>query len=170
MSIQVRPKSRADLPKGRFVIKSRDLRPSKRLAMRTYLQEVNIPGFTNSVSTYAEKVSLLETIITTGLDMVLSLRSKTVYSNEPPWINPTLKNLIKKRQKALAQASLQQFRLPRNKVNRERKACRAKYYEEKVNHLKECKPSMWRKEVKKLSGMSSFSKDQDDVIKSLQHI
>ena len=59
MSIQVRPKSRVDLPKGRFVIKSRDLRPSKRLAMRTYLQEVNIPGFTNSVSTCAEKVSLL---------------------------------------------------------------------------------------------------------------
>ena len=49
MSIQVRPKSRVDLPKGRFVIKSRDLRPSKCLAMRTYLQQVNIPGFTNSV-------------------------------------------------------------------------------------------------------------------------
>ena len=48
MSIQVRPKSRVDLPKGRFVIKSRDLQQSKRLAMRTYLQ-VNIPGFTNSV-------------------------------------------------------------------------------------------------------------------------
>ena len=84
ISIQVRLKSRADLPKGRFVIKSRDLRPSKRLAMRTYLQEVNIPGFTNSV--------------------------------------PTLKNLITKRMEALAQGNLQQFRLLRNKVIRERMA------------------------------------------------
>ena len=61
-------------------------------------------------------------------------------------------------------------RLLRNKVNRERKTCRAKYYEAKVNYLKECKPSMWWKEVKKLSGMSSFSKDEDNVIKSLQLI
>ena len=29
---------------------------------------------------------------------------------------------------------------------------------------------MWWKEVKKLSGMSSVSRDQDDVIKLLQHI
>lgn len=109
MSIQVKPKLRANLPKGRFVVKSRDLRPSKRLAKRTYLREVNIPEFTNSVATCTEKASLLETIITTGLDMVLPLQSKTVHSSEPPWINPTLKNLIKKRQKALAQSNLQQF-------------------------------------------------------------
>ena len=30
-----------------------------------------------------------------------------------------------------------------NRVNRERKACRAKYFKAKVEHLKECKPSAW---------------------------
>ncbi|KAK2563987.1 hypothetical protein P5673_012191 [Acropora cervicornis] len=42
----------------------------------------------------------------------------------------------------------------RNCVNRERKICRAKYYEAKVSNLKKCKPSVWWKEVKKLSGMT----------------
>ena len=53
------------------MVKSRDLLPNKRVAIRTYLREVNIPEFTNSVVTCTEKASLLETIITTSLDMVL---------------------------------------------------------------------------------------------------
>ena len=69
MSIQVKPKLRSELQKPRFTVKSRDLRPNKRLAIQTYLQEVNISTFTNSLTTCAEKESLLETIIKTGLDM-----------------------------------------------------------------------------------------------------
>ena len=33
-------------------------------------------------------------------------------------------------------------------MNRERKACRAKYFQAKVEHLKECKPSAWGNEIK----------------------
>lgn len=152
MSIQVKPKLRSELQKPRFTVKSRDLRPNKRLAIQTYLQEVNIPTFTNSLTTCAQKASLLETIIKTDLDMLLPLRSITVHSNDPPWINPALKYPIRRRQRALAQGNLPCFRLIRNRVNRERKTCWAKYYEAKVNHLKVCKPSMWWKEVKELSG------------------
>ena len=42
VSIKVNPKSRAQLPKLRKTIKSRDLRPSKRLAIGTYLQQVDV--------------------------------------------------------------------------------------------------------------------------------
>jgi hypothetical protein len=73
---------------------------------------------------------MLETIINTGLDIIIPLRSKTIHSNEPPWINPALKDLIKRRQKALAHDNLPLFRLLRNRVNRERKTCRGKYYTE----------------------------------------
>lgn len=98
------------------------------------------------------------------------MRTKIIHSNEPPWINHALKGLIKRRQKALAQENLPLFRLLRNRVNRERKTCRGKYYEAKIAHLKECKPSVWWKEVKKLSGMSSASRHSDDFAKSLHHI
>lgn len=170
MTIELKPKTRSQLSKLRLTVKSRDLRPSSRLAMGTYLQQVNVPALLNTVDTCAEKVTLFESIVKTGLDLVLPLRSKTIHLNEPPWFNSALKDLIRTRQRALSQGNLPQFRLLRNRVNRERKICRARYYEAKVAHLKECKPSGWWKEVKKLSGMSPASGGRGDIIKSLQHI
>ena len=55
-------------------------------------------------------------------------------------------------------------------MNRERKACRAKYFQAKVEHLKECKPSAWWNEIKKLSGCSPASTERSYVKKSLQHL
>ena len=55
-------------------------------------------------------------------------------------------------------------------MNRERKACRAKYFQAKVEHLKECKPSAWWNEIKKLSGCSPASTERSYVTKSLQHL
>ena len=53
-------------------------------------------------------------------------------------------------------------------MNRERKSCRAKFYESKVEHLKESKPAAWWSEFKKLSGMSTT---KDAELTSLyQHI
>ena len=55
-------------------------------------------------------------------------------------------------------------------MNRERKACRAKYFQAKVEHLKECKPSAWWNEIKKLSGCSPASTERSYVTKSLRHL
>ena len=55
-------------------------------------------------------------------------------------------------------------------MNRECKFCRQRYYDSKVSQLKECKPSAWWNEVKKLSGMSSAVRDPDELMRSLQHI
>ena len=41
MSVEVQPKDRPQLSDSRLKIKTRDLKPSNRLAMRTYLQEVD---------------------------------------------------------------------------------------------------------------------------------
>ena len=55
-------------------------------------------------------------------------------------------------------------------MNRERKACRAKYFQAKVEHLKECKPSAWWNEIKKLRGCSPASTERSYAMKSLQHL
>ena len=55
-------------------------------------------------------------------------------------------------------------------MNRERKACRAKYFQAKVEHLRECKPSAWWNEIKKLSRCSPASTERSYVTKSLQHL
>ena len=153
----VQPKDRVQLPAARFTVQKRDLRPNSRLAIRSYLKEVNVSTLLDTTDTCADKVSLFETIVKTGLDFILPMRSKTIHTNEPPWITATLKDLIKKHQKALAQGDMEEFKQLRNRVNCERKSCRSKFYEAKVQHLKSCRSSTWWREVKKLCGLSSAS-------------
>ena len=55
-----------------------------------------------------------------------------------------------------------------SQINRQRKKCRAKYYENSVHHLKQCKPSAWWKEVKNLSGMNVVGGISDEMVKALR--
>ena len=98
----------------------------------------------------------------------MPMKSETVVSNEPPWITSSLRNLIKLRQNALKCGNSVEFKRLRNLINRGRKQCRAKYYEAKVKHLKDCKPADWWKDVKKLSGMKSAYSTKDEVYRSLE--
>ena len=170
MSVEVQPKDRSQLPDSRSTIKTRDLKPSNRLAIRTYLQEVDAYTLVGNVHGCAEKVSIFQSIIQHGLDSVLPLRSKAIHSRDPPRINPGLKDLIRWQQRALAENNQPIFRFLRNRVNHERKICRWWYYDSKVSQLKECKPSAWWSGVKKLSGTSTAVRDSEELMRSLQHI
>ena len=163
MSVEVQPKDRSQLPDSRSTIKTRDLKPSNRLAIRTYLQEVDAYTLVGNVHGCAEKVSIFQSIIQHGLDSVLPLQSKAIHSRDPPWINPGLKDLIRQQQRALAENNQPIFRFLRNRVNHERKICRWWYYDSKVSQLKECKPSAWWSGVKKLSGTSSAVRDSEEL-------
>ena len=168
--MEIQPKLRAKPSQLMKTIISRDLRPSKRHAMQIYLEHVDVPRLLDTVETCTDKLSLFENVIKTGLDFIIPLRSQIIHRSEPPWFNDKLENLIKRRQCALAKGKMDTFRTLRNCMNRERKICRAKYYEAKVSHLKECKPSVWWKEVKKVSGMTPASETRDDTSKLLQHL
>ena len=142
----------------------------KHLAMRAYLEAVDVHALVDSKNSCEEKVDMLEKIVNTGMDTLLPMRSKTVVINEPPWVNQSLKKMIRGRQKALAQGDFVTFRILRNRINRERKTCRAKYYDSKVRHLKDCEPANWWKEVKKLSGNSAATSQRVDPTSILQYI
>ena len=167
-SIEVQPLKRTKQSTTKTIIKSRDLRPTKRLAIRTYLEEVNIKTLIDCIDTCEGKVKIFEDIVNTGINVLLPIKSKTIHSNEPAWVNRKLKRLISTRQKALAKGEHAEYRALRNRVNRERKSCRARFYELKVEHLKENKPATWWSEIKKLSGKST---PKDTELTSLyQHI
>ena len=102
MSIEVQPKARIKSNSSTTTIQSRDMRPSKRLAMRTYLEGVDLDTILNSADSCEDKTSLLEQIIKTGLDHVMPMRARKVHSTEPPWITSSLKNLLQRRQSALS--------------------------------------------------------------------
>ena len=118
-SVEIQPKLRAKPSQSKEIIISRDLRPSKRHAMQIYLENVDVPRLLDTVGSCAEKVSLFENIVKTGLDLITPLRSKTIHRREAPWLNDKLKILIKRRQCALAKGNMDTFRMLRNCVNRE---------------------------------------------------
>ena len=78
-----------------------------------------------------------------------------------PWMNESLKSLIMKRQKAFCAygPDSAQFKYFRNLVNRQRKICRGKYYESKIQHLKGENPKRWWDETKRLCGLKTSHSD-----------
>lgn len=110
----------------------------------------------------------MEEAIISGMDAIMPLKEKSESANEAPWMNSSLKRLRRRWQKVLTSNNLAEYEQLRNKVNRDRKACRAKYYNAKVKDLKACKPARWWKEIKQLS---SFSKvERASPIADLQHL
>ena len=102
MSIEVQPQARIKSNSSTTTIQSRNMRPSKRLTMRTYLESVDLDTLLNSADSCEDKTSLLGQIIKTGLDHVMPMRTRKVHSTEPPWITSSLKNLLQRRQSALS--------------------------------------------------------------------
>ena len=79
-----------------------------------------------------------------------------------------LNSLTHDRQTGFARGEEASFRRIRNRVNRLRKSCRPKYYESKVEHLRDCAPRRWWNEVKRLGGMQSATRtDPTSVLKRL---
>lgn len=66
-------------------------------------------------------------------------------------------------QRAFHDNNINLYHIYRNRVNRERKRCRSKYFALKVKPLKETKPSLRWREVKRISGMVSASGPEDLV-------
>ena len=62
-----------------------------------------------------------------------------IHPTDAPWMTQKLKSLILGRQKAFHMHGVysRQFKYYRNRVDRERIVCRAKYYESHIKQLKE---------------------------------
>jgi hypothetical protein len=89
-------------------------------------------------------------------------RQIRVCKADAPWINHKLKSLIVKKQQAFITNNWENsnlFKYYRYLVNRERKICRAKYYESKIQKLKGKHPRKWWSEVKRLSKMKIRGQD-----------
>ena len=169
-SVFVPPLSRSQVPNPTCRTKSRDLRPTKRLALTRCLEEVNINQLVNNETSCDDKAKTFEMIINNGLDAIAPIREKVIITNESPWGSSSFKKLIRNRQKAFTQGDLMTFRKLRNQVNRERKKLRAKYYDVKVKQLGNCAAATWWKEIKRLSGISEHVTRRDDTVSMLSNI
>ena len=101
------------------------------------------------------KLQLFVELVQIGRGNIMPLQTTKLHVNVPTWFTPELKDLIKLRQRAFKNDDKELFRLYRNRVNRERKICRARFFSSKVQHLKESKPSQWWNDVEKNSRYDS---------------
>lgn len=152
----VKVKSKSSFVHPKKVVYSRDLRPSVRSAISSFLGNIDW-SIISSFPTCEARLGFFENIVQIGLDNIAPIKPHVVHDNEPPWINPHFKSLIKQRQNALSNGDMPKFRSLRNIVNRERKKCRSNFFSSKVQQLKETKPKNWWKAVKAISGMDPIS-------------
>ena len=158
--IMVYPKNRLPQAFSRRSMSKRDTRHSKRNELGRYLCNCDW-SILNSLTNCEEKVQLFADLIRIGLDNIMPLQTFKLHVNDQPWVTPEFKNLIKHRQKAFVKGDKQLYNLYRNRVNRERKSCRARFYSSKVQQLKDTKPHQWWRDVKKIAGMTSSSVPDD---------
>lgn len=98
----------------------------------------------------------------------MPIKRTKLHVNDPPWISPEFKKIIKLRQKAFISGDSALFKHYRNLVNRERKTCCSKFFTAKVHQLKHTKPRQWWNAVEWIAGMSPASGPED--LFSLLHI
>ena len=96
-------------------------------------------------------------VVSAMMDCFFPNKPTSVRESDKPWMNSSLKSSISKRQKSLHKygRNSQAYRFWRNKVQRDVKVARRKYYANSVQKLKSANPSRWWKEVKSIGGLSS---------------
>ena len=154
------PRNRCDKSGSRKLVITRDMRPSRKSELGRYLTSCNW-SILDHLKTCEEKLELFTDLINLGINTIMPNKRITLHVNDPPWITANFKNLIKKRQAAFSNGNIELFRYYRNRVNRERKICREKFYSSKVEHLKKSKPSRWWREVKQIAGMTPLTGAED---------
>ena len=82
-------------------------------------------------------------------------------TKDDSWMTPELKSTIIKRQRAFHDfcPNSIQYKFYRSTVNPKRKLRKSKFYESKIQHLKDKNPKRWWNEVKRLSGSLLHSGD-----------
>ena len=134
----------------------RDLRPSNLQRFSQWITSYDWPSILQTED-YELKYKKFHEAITNMLEKLLPIKPTRVRQSNNPWMTPSLKCSILKRQRMLHKygKSSVTFKYWRNKAIVDVKSARTKYYSSSVSKLKHSNPSKWWKEVKSIGGLSS---------------
>ena len=74
------------------------------------------------------------------IDTYLPIKEVTIHTNDKPWVTDSFKDLIIRRQAALSANNRPLYNRLRNRINRQSKHLRSKYYHSKVKPPQGVKP------------------------------
>ena len=153
LTVTISPSKRQRSTNRKKTISVRKRNKSSVEALGRFLSKIDW-SVLDSLSTIEDHLNYFSDIVMVGLNSMMPLKVVKLHVDDTPWMTPYLKDLIWKRQKALKENNTSLFKIYRNKVNSERKAAKSKYYQSKVEHLKDTDPKKWWSICKKIGGMS----------------
>ena len=160
-TVMVTPKHRDTSSSTKKSVFRRDRGASRKASMGRYLASLDWAVLFTSLESCKEMMQVFQEMVHTGLDLLMPVKQTRVCTADAPWMTQSLKMLILRRQNAFNTAGPNSalFKYYRNLVNRERKACKSRYYESKIQQMKGENPKRWWNEVKRLSAMTSHNGD-----------
>ena len=99
-----------------------------------------------------EKWENFVTTTTEAFNRYFPAKRVTVHSSDAPWMTPRLKRLISQRNWAFHSCPVL-YRKVRNRVIREIKTVKARYYPDKIHQLKHANNTQWYNRIKALCGL-----------------
>jgi len=92
------------------------------------------------------------------LDHFMPWVERAQYTTEKPWVSNHFRQLIKRRQKALEQGQLLQYKRLRNKTTSVARSLRKRFYKSQVERLHQSDPRSWWKHTKSFLNLNTSSK------------
>ena len=135
-----------------MTVRSKDTNGRNLLANALYNYNWDVLESMDSVD---DKVNFFTDTVMSLLNYYLPTYTVKRHVSDKPWISEEFRRLIRQRQHALKSGQLVRYRQLRNKVNRESKKLRQKFYTDKVQQLRQCDNSKWWRNIKTITGQST---------------
>ena len=152
-SVLLNPKQLTSFTQPTKRILRRDSRPSNKHDLFIKLSRADWIPLCHTTSCN-DKVSLFTEIVSQAIDSTLPMRSIKIHPSDKPWINPEIKDLINKRQRAWLIGHTQMYTFYRNKVNKMCKEARRIYFTKRILNTQNINPKKWWENIKHLAGFS----------------
>ena len=101
-------------------------------------------------------VNYVKTTMMQAYRRYFPVRSVAVHPNDAPWMSSCIKRLLRRRNR-LYYTDPVLYSGVKNRVIREIKSAKKRYYPDKVHHLKQANSSQWFNKVNSLCGLQKLS-------------
>ncbi len=135
-------------------IQKRDCRASNKRRLTQSLENFNWTPILR-LNSCEHQLETFQTVIHDAIDFYLPMCSVKKHPSDKPWITPTIKDTIKKRQQAWVKNDSQKYKAYHNKVIKLCKKARQRFYADKIDHIHNTDPQKWWDNIKMLSGLSN---------------
>ena len=115
------------------------------------------------LDTCKEQFEYFDNIMSGYIDNSFPYKTVTIHNKDKPWVTEKFKTLICDRQRALNSGDRPLYNKLRNRINRDNRNLRKRFYSEKIDSLTASDNKQWWKHIKYITGMSKSSSNQPMV-------